>query len=136
MIYADYSYYTDSFGGSVIPESAWNRTAGKASDYLDAATFGRLADGIPDSYADSVKRCECEIAEYLCTYAESLMKAGTGQAGAKSYEQIGSYAVNYASVSDSISSLLNGSSAGLDSLIQEIILKHLGRTGLLYRGID
>ncbi|MBR0483943.1 MAG: hypothetical protein IJJ69_04085 [Oscillospiraceae bacterium] len=136
MIYADYPYYTESFGGSVIPEPAWNRTAGKASDYLDAATFGRLADGIPEKYADSVRRCECEIAEYLYTYAEALMKAGTGQAGAKSYEQIGAYSVNYASVSDSISALMNGSSAGLDSLIQEIIMKHLGRTGLLYRGLD
>ncbi len=112
------------------------RTAGKAGDYLDAATFGRLTDGIPEAYAEKVKRCTCEIAEYLYTYAESLIKSGTGQAGAKSYEQIGAYSVNYASVSDSISALLNGSSAGLDSLIHEIIMKQLGNSGLLYRGCD
>ena len=133
MNYADYSYYQNVFGGSVVPESSWLRIAGKAGDYLNAATFDRLTGGIPEEYAEKVGRCICEIAEYLYTYAESLMKSGTGQAGAKSYEQIGAYAVNYASVSDSISALMNGGSAGLDSLIQDIIMKYLGNTGLLYQ---
>lgn len=134
MIYADYGYYQSAFGGSVVPESSWNRTAGKAGDFLDAATFGRLKSGVPEEYQENVRRCTCEISEYLYTYAESLMKSGTGQAGTKSYEQIGAYSVNYASVTDSISALLNGKPAGLDSLIHEIIMKHLGDTGLLYRG--
>lgn len=136
MIYADYPYYTGSFGGAVVPESSWNRIAGKAGDYLDSATFGRLESGVPEIHAEKIKRCTCEIAEYLYTYAETLLKSGSGQAGAKSYEQIGAYSVNYASVSDSISALMNGSASGLDSLIQEIMMKHLGRTGLLYRGLD
>ena len=42
MMYADYSYYTDNFGGSLIPETDWNRTAGIASSWMDSATFGRL----------------------------------------------------------------------------------------------
>ncbi len=134
MIYADFDYYQNEFGGSLVPETDWNRIAAKAGDFLDAAVFGRLKSGIPDENQISVKRCICEISEYLYAYSESLMKAGTGQAGAKSYEQIGAYSVNYASIADSISALTNGNSAGLDSLIRNIILKHLGDSGLLYRG--
>ena len=119
-----------------MPSSDWNRTAGKASDFLDAATFGRLENGIPENFERNVKRCICEMSEYVYAFAESLSKSGTNQAGAKTYEQIGAYAVNYAGISDSISTLMNGSPAGLETLLSQIAMKYLGRTGLLYRGVD
>lgn len=136
MIYADYNYYTTEFGGSLVPEASWNFTAGKVSDYLDAVTFGRLENGIPVNFERNVKRCACEMAEYFFSFAESALKSGTNQAGTKTYEQIGAYSVNFGSVSDNISTLLDGSPAGLETLLAQIAMKHLGRTGLLYRGVD
>lgn len=135
MLFADFNYYQNEFGGSLVPESGWNKAAGKAGDLINAATFGRIETEIPAQFETNIKRCCCEMAEFIYAYAENLVKSGTGQATAKSYEQIGSYAVNYASVSDSISSLLDGTPSGLKTLLDEIIRKHLGRTGLLFRGV-
>ena len=41
MSYADYAYYTDSYGGKAIKQEDFPRLAAKASAYLDNITFGR-----------------------------------------------------------------------------------------------
>lgn len=136
-MYADYSYYTGDYGGSLVPEDGWTNAAGKASDWMDAATFGRLADGIPAEWETQVRRCCCELAE---TYYSSVIlpqsaaaENGTGQM--ISTETNNTYSVTYRSASDSVSALLHGSEAGLEDVLHSIVMKHLGRTGLLFRGL-
>ena len=38
MAYADYKFYTESFG-NVMPETEFPRLAERASDFIDAMTF-------------------------------------------------------------------------------------------------
>lgn len=135
-MYADYHYYKQEFYGRLIPESDWKQSAEKASDYLDSATFGRLMQGIPVQYQRNIQRCCCELAESIFSYAESALQAETNQNGLKSSETIGAYSVSYRNRSDVIAGLLNGNSAGLEDILHRIVSKHLGRTGLLYRGVD
>ena len=51
-------------------------------------------------------------------------------------KKIGQYSVTYHSAADTISSMLNGSDAGMSDLLYSIVGRHLGSTGLLYRGVD
>lgn len=46
MSYADYAYYTDSYGGKAVSQEDFLRLAAKASAYLDNLTFGRAAGRI------------------------------------------------------------------------------------------
>ena len=62
--------------------------------------------------------------------------SGGGAGSGVSSEKIGQYSVTYHSAADTISSMLNGSDAGMSDLLYSIVGRHLGSTGLLYRGVD
>lgn len=132
-MYADYSYYSGTYGGTTVPEESWTNAAGRASDRMDAATFGRLASGVPAVWDTQVRRCCCELAELYYSYV--LLPASQSENGqAISAETNSTYSVTYRSAADTSSALLYGSGAGLEDLAQAVLAKHLGRTGLLFRG--
>lgn len=66
MAYADYKFYTESFG-SVVPEADFTRLAEKASDFVDAMTFDRLVDGLPTNEHSQkrIKKAVCSLAELM-----------------------------------------------------------------------
>lgn len=126
MIYADYKYYTDEYGGNLISESDFKAVAGKASEHINAATFGRLENGVPDVHSEKIKRCCCELAENIRKYGNT----SGAENMAVSSEKIGAYSVNYQNATEQISAV-----SALDDICNEIIRRHLSRTGLLYRGM-
>lgn len=68
MIYADYAYYTDVFGGAAISEQAFPRCAAQASAYLDNVTFGRAELHAQD---ERLKMCCCALAEAVNSTADT-----------------------------------------------------------------
>lgn len=66
MAYADYKFYTESFG-NVVPETDFPRLAGKASDFVDTMTFDRLVDGLPTNERSQkrIKKVVCSLAELM-----------------------------------------------------------------------
>ena len=69
MRYADYGYYSESYGGSLIPEEKFSYYSSRASEYVDQQTYDRLAKGVPEEFADKVSSCCCEIAESLYRFS-------------------------------------------------------------------
>ena len=139
MSYADYSYYRDVYGGKSIPETDFLSVSGKASDRIDAVTFGRLENGVPEEYEKNVKRCVCELSEVIYSYSALSDGSAIAGSGTVSSEKVGQYSVTYRSGTEQISSIsaqLHGSSAGLEDIYYAVICRHLGRTGLLFRGVD
>ena len=61
-MYADYEFYTESYGGRSISEGDFPRLAAKASALIDKLTFGRAAEHSDD---EQVKMCCCELSESL-----------------------------------------------------------------------
>lgn len=66
MAYADYKFYTESFG-NVVPESDFPRLAERASDFVDTMTFDRLVDGLPTNERSQkrIKKAVCSLTEML-----------------------------------------------------------------------
>ena len=66
MAYADYKFYTESFG-NVVSEVDFPRMAEKASDFIDAMTFDRLVDGLPTNERSQkrIKQAVCSLAELM-----------------------------------------------------------------------
>lgn len=118
MGYIDYSYYTDTYKGSSIPESAFDRVANKAQAKVDYYTFNRIDK--TESYMDKVKMCCCELAEQI--YSHDSAKTGNGIASEKVYD----YSVTYVGQKE-IEQALNNN-------INTTINEWLAMTGLLYRG--
>lgn len=82
MAYADYKFYTESFG-NVVPEADFPRLAEKASDFVDTMTFDRLVDGLPTNERSQkrIKKAVCSLAE-LMYQIELAEKNATNQASA------------------------------------------------------
>ena len=138
MAYTDFAFYQGDFFGTVITDGiVFRRMAERASEYLDMATFDRLTEEIPEKYAVKVKKCCCAAAEAIHLYQpEKDTDADADSVRPKTQESIGSYSVSYGSVSNTLSALLDGDSAGLEDYLQSICMKYLGTSGLLYRGND
>lgn len=66
MAYADYIFYTESFG-NVVPETDFSRLAERASDFIDTMTFNRLVDGLPTN-----ERSRKRIEKAVCSLTELM----------------------------------------------------------------
>lgn len=66
MAYADYKFYTESFG-NVVPEADFPRVAERASDFVDLMTSDRLVDGLPtnERAQNRIKKAVCSLAELM-----------------------------------------------------------------------
>lgn len=109
MILADYTYYTQEYGGKTIAEADFTRHARAASAYVNAITFGRAEK----SGLDCVKDAVCAAAEI---YHEADKRAGITS------ENNDGYSVTFASAADTA------------SRVGDIVRTYLSGTGLLYRG--
>ena len=68
MAYADFTFYGKEFHGDVLTEDTAPKWLDRASDELDAITFGRLTFAYPtvEAHVVKVQKAVCAIAEALC----------------------------------------------------------------------
>lgn len=114
--YADYAYYTDTYGGAVIDAASFDLLALKATQKIKLYTFNRIAD---DNIPEEAKMCCCELAELI-------FRADKEDSKGIASEKVGEYSVSH--VSPETKKNLLGAS------IISIIYTWLWSTGLLYRG--
>jgi len=124
--YADYSYYTTTFGGSLIASAAFTRLANRASQVLDQLTFDRAAPVVEDATdtdtIDKIKMAMCEIAD------EMQRQDSTDGTDGKTSERVGSYSVTFGA----------NSRAAMTNRAKwlEAARLWLGGTELLFRGFS
>ena len=134
-MYADFTDYKDCYYGRQIADAEVFRTAAaRASEYMDSVTFGRLESGVPEAFAEPVKKCCCALAEAFYLQQQAYTCASTDGTGAKKSETQHNYSVTYSTPAETLASLLNGKS--FSEYLYSLCLRYLGRTGLLYRGCD
>ncbi len=137
--YIDYEYYSNTFGGSLIPEEEFEKMATKASNAVRLRIFNRDITG----NESAVKNCTCEVAEIIyknnqlkSNYQEMIENISSGNsAGIVTSEKVGDYSVSKASLSMSeLKDLCSDSE--LQAQINDEISSSLLFTGLLYQGMD
>lgn len=122
MVYADFDFYVNSFGGTFFQtEEAFNPCAIRASLYLDELTLGRAE---ANAELERVKLACCAIAEQVSIIMEAEASAGTG---AMRSQSVGSFSVTYSTTEEIV--------AHAKAQIGELARLYLAPTGLLYRGI-
>lgn len=130
MVYADYSYYTDSFFGRAISEADFPRLALRASQYIDYITQGK-AEAKAD--LEAVKMCCCELAEqYQAVEAskQAQIESMSDEYVELQSETVGSWSRSFGNTADMAAKI----SADAKASLYEIARQYLSRTGLLYRG--
>ena len=115
----DYKYYSETYGGSLIPESEFSNCELKAEAEVNCFTFGRFET--LKALSETVKNCVCDVAEQLYKRSESFS---------------GAYALSSFS-NDGVSGTYadDMSNAGFEAALYQCVFKHLGHSGLMYRGI-
>ena len=122
----DYTFYTESFHGTLIPEESFGVWAGRADYKLDALTFARHRDeNLPAWVQLRVNLALCAIAELL--YSRETAGASDAAAAASGIEEerVGSHTVKYR---DAISA-----EQALAAQIRSLASAYLLPTGLLNR---
>lgn len=150
-MYADYSFYRDTFFGDTLTESTADKWLEKASDYVNNITFRRLETAFPTVEADviRVKKAICAIAEALYSIeaqrqASSARVGADGKiTGAVASVSSGKESISYATGGTaSVYSAAAGSIQAQDSYTRYIAELYLANTAdanginLLYAGVD
>lgn len=135
MTYADYTYYTDVYMGSVAADD-FPRLAIRASAFIDYYTQGRAA-GAAD--LEAVKTCCCALVDKYAvidaaetTAIERLAKSRTTGAAVKS-ESVGGYSRTLATGEEEASAAVEVGQMA-EKLLAQTCTAYLAHTGLLYRG--
>ena len=133
-MYADFPYYQDVFKGILITNEAMFRTfSERASEFLDTATFDRLHDKkILDTYLLKIQKCVCALTELFFKRNIGIL---SHENMPKTSESIGAYSVSRANPLDYVQEV---SMTDLDfqKSLKSTVLRYLGNTGLLYRGVE
>lgn len=134
MPYADFEEYQTIYTGTLFKsKEQFVPCAKRASDYMDAITFGRLESGVPEEFSEKLKKCCCALAENFFYYDAKMQPDAAVSGGTKQSESISKYSVTYSNPLDSLSTLTGSS---FNTYQYNTALRYLGRTGLMYRGVD
>lgn len=117
MAYATYEFYTSSYLGNTILEADFARLSERATEYINQVTFDRAATY--DDTADLLKKACCAVAE-----SYQLNENGGGVVS----ETVGKITRNYIA-STSVAPTE-------DQRLYKAVKRYLGRTELLYLGVD
>ena len=120
-MYADYTFYTTEYKGSLIPETAFAGIERGASAYLDYITHNRIpATELPESVMVKVKMAVCAVAD-VC------YKQVTDENPTVSSESVGNHSRSYAVVN-------KGYAERQHEKLAEAKM-YLHGTGLMYGGL-
>lgn len=131
MNYIDYNYYSQTFGGTLIPQTNFLKIATQASAKVRNAIGNKDITG----FETQVKTATCLVAE--CLYNQTLKKTKinsviSGSSSIITSEKVGDYSRTLSNVStNELEELINNT----DNEIDEILEDYLLMTGLLYNGV-
>lgn len=132
--YIDYDYYSDTYGGNLIPQEQFEKFAKGASYEVRLNIHNKDFSG----YEEDVKTATCSVADILYNQflnKEKIQNVVNTSEKIISSEKIGDYQRNFSTVSIAdLISLANNSNVHKE--ITTEIEKYLFFTGLLYGGIN
>lgn len=144
-MYIDYEYYKTLYGDKALAETDFNRLSWDAERELDKVTSGvdgvkKLKIAFPtDEYdAEVVKRCACDLIDYLSRLekAQSTMITDGGIIASKS---AGNESITYANIDNDLNIALSGAKGKEKAICDFVVGKLRGvndanGVNLLYMG--
>lgn len=124
--FADYTYYLDTYGGTIIPAEAFEKAMRDASREVNRYTLERaeaaLAANSDLSLIEKIKFAACAVAEVIYQYGNQMMARRSDIAS----ESVGDHSVSYLSADQLRANEVHA--------ISETIEGYLGLTGLMFLG--
>lgn len=124
-MYADYSYYKNTYHGNTVPAEDYARAAAEADAYIDYVTLGRVK--VLSEVPDSARICACALAELTYASSQNSVIASDHEPGVKS-ESVGPMSVTYATAEDVVKAR-----EALRSEMYAVVRQYLWQ--YMYRGV-
>ena len=124
-----YDYYTNSYGGSSIPESSFKKESIKASSKVNYYTKNRIDNDILN---DNIRNTVCEIAELLYEQEQLIEKQNNNTLDVAS-ETVGPHSKSFVNKSNLQAQRIL-TKEELEYQCYLICYEHLVSTGLMFRG--
>lgn len=136
-MYADFSFYQDAFKGILITDEATFQTfSERASEFIDTATFDRLADEeLLNRHKIKIQKCVCALTELFFKRNIALNGVLNHDNMPETSESIGAYSVSRANPLDYVQEV-SMTDSDFQKSLKSTVLRYLGNTGLLYRGVE
>lgn len=136
-MYTDFSFYQDAFKGILITDEATFQTfSERASEFIDTATFDRLADEeLLNRHKIKIQKCVCALAELFFKRNIALNGVLNHDNMPETSETIGAYSVSRANPLDYVQEV-SMTDSDFQKSLKSTVLRYLGNTGLLYRGVE
>lgn len=138
MTRVDFTYYCEEFHGNLIKDEGTFRIfAERASEIIDTVTFDRLQDEkLWNMHRNKIQKCACALTEQYFRRSTAIFNGiPDSENMPKTSESIGSYSVSYSNPLDYVQEI-SMSDADFQRSLKSTVLRYLGNTGLLYRGVD
>lgn len=130
MLLIDYKYYSETYGGSSIPEPSFQKKAIQASGKVNFYTSNRITE---DNLDNNIQNTACEVAELI--YSQDILKEKVmSDDKVKTSETVGPHSVGYAN-NKSFQEKYILSDDELEYECYKICYRNLVHTGLMYRGV-
>ena len=121
---ADYSFYTEVYYGTLIPEEEFPFWLGKADARLEELTYGHcFSEDLPAAVQTRVSLAECAIADAL--FSVDSASAALAAAVMVAEEKVGSHSVKYRDAASAAQALADQ--------VHSLAAAYLLTTGLLNR---
>jgi hypothetical protein len=121
--FVDFTFYVETFLGEAIAADAFARLALRATEKVDALTFGRASTTVEeDTDADTIAL----IQNATCAVAEEINRQELAGGDAVASETVGAWSVTFAP--NSFASLTS------DQKIAAVMLPYLAESGLMFAG--
>ena len=136
-MYVDYQYYNETYGGTLVTASDFQKYELKARLLLDSITLkpDQTEQLLETNLADYIKVVMCELIDNLKQEEEALLKANTGDLafyGGIGSETVKDHTVSFKTGNTSVSNNVEKDFAER----RKRIINKLAITGLLYRGVS
>lgn len=90
MLFTNYKFYSETYGGTSIPSNIFARVSTRASYFINQITFSRIND---DNKTNDIQFATCAVADEMY----KIEKDG----GVKASESVGNHSVSYANQNSS-----------------------------------
>lgn len=125
-MYADYSYYTDSYGGT-MSEDEYKTYGLRASAFLDVMTRRQLRDNLPSDAQDlsMVRTASCAIADAMKTIEERKAALAASASGGGTVKSVSSGGESLTFELSALDQAIAGGQSGINGYLYEIAKVYL-----------
>ena len=129
-----YEFYTDTYYGDTIEESAFLKWLSRATDKLMYLTHENITEEIKASYDEKIQKATCALMDLLFEIDKATKTATAKDDSNVKSKSSGGESITFGDNQTLVTKVLSDKTAQ-DRLMYDTVKEYLSGTGLLYAGV-